>query len=307
MKLRQCCLFLVAVLGGQLSFARSFDMEQERCQDYVIEQLVKAIKTNDRIALIRSWVPLEWVESKEEGTAEMSYGDTSLLGLLLGVASPVESLKGSISAHVRGYALFYPPDYNPNRRNLGLPPIHYRPSMYHDNHNNGICHLAFVRPQREPLKDRVEDVLPKLSRDVVRDKQFVSDARTLPSAAFLAKYKLGQVFATSVYDIAQGCLFLVDHPTCKTVDDEMKKQGWNILLSHQEVSEIVYLAYVHEDKKNGAAKYAEAVKQSQILQPMPTAEFQSLIGKRLHEALTDPKELEAAVAAMEANRKKYGK
>jgi|GEM_PF-3517017 len=69
---------------------------------------------------------------------------------------------------------------------------------------------------------------------------------------------------------------------------DIQKLAGLIHLSHQEVSEIVYLAYLYEDKGGGAAKYAEAVRQSRILQPMPKAEFKTLIGQRLHAALSDP-------------------
>ena len=300
MKVQGCGLFLMTVLSVQIAFALSFDTAQERCQDYVTSQIVKAIKMDDRIVLMRSQQYSEWIDLSDVKTTEMSFADASLLGLSLGIVRPVEFLKGSISARIRGCALFYPPDYNPNRRRTA-PPIHYHPAIHHDPE---ICRLAFVRPQREPLKDRVRDPRPNTSNDLDRDTQFVSDARTLPSAEFLAKYNLAQVFATSVYNITQGCLFFVDHPEFQPVDEKAKKNSSNMFLSPQEVSEIVYLAYLHEDVQGGAAKYAEAVRQSRILQPMPKAEFKTLIGQRLHAALSDPEYGMAEKRAKEEKERK---
>jgi len=285
----------MTVFVVQTSLALSFDTEQEHCRDYVVAQLVTAIRANEKIVLIqnRRLLP-DWEKPPKERTGEFSSRDASLLGLLLGVASPVEFLKGSISARVQGCALFYAPSagkvvqvdgkFSMTSRENGKP-IFYLPNMRSD----GKCYLVFVSPQREPLKDQVWNVSSRVSYDTVdRDNRFVEDAHTLPPTEFMAKYNLTQVFSNSVYSITPGCMFLVDYPGFKPVDEKIVDNRDYIFLSQQEVSEIVYLAYLEEDKKGGAATYAEAVRQSRILQPIPKAEFKTLIGQRLHAALSDP-------------------
>ena len=292
--MRTLYLSLGVILSVAASFAASFDTEAQNIQDYVISQLVTAIRANDKIVLIRNQRPLDWEKSLKVKILEMSARDASLLGLLLGSASPVEFLKGSISARVQGCALFYTPSYGKVVQIDGKfvmtgrgsdKPIPYHPDMTPD----GKCRLVFVRPQCEPLKDRVWNISSMVSYDTVdQDNQFVEDGHTLPAAEFMAKYNLSQVFSSSVYSITPGCMFIVDHPEFQSVDEKAKKNSSNMFLSPQEVSEIVYLAYLHEDAQGGAAKYAESVKRSKILQPMPKAEFKTLIGQKLHAALSDP-------------------
>ena len=285
---------MTALFAG-ISSSVPFDTAGKLIQDYVVVQLVTAIKAQDKIVLVRSKIPSGWESPKAASVEEISFSDANLLGLALGSIAPVEFLKASISARINGCALFYPPIRggkavmrNGERvidfTNTGLP-IPYHPAMHLD---KKMCRLAFVRPQREPLKDRIRDANPHISFDFEKEEKFVSDARALPSSEFLAKYNLTQAFVTSVYSVTQGCMFLVDHPDVATADEKTKETIYNIYLSHQEVSEIVYLAYVHEDGEGGTAKYAEAARQSQVLQPMPEAAFKTLIGQKLHAALSDP-------------------
>jgi len=296
--MKRYCLFLVTVLIVQKLLALSFDTEGKRCQDYVVSQLVNAIRAKDRIVLINSQKPATWKDPDEVEPAGISYRDAYLLDL--DSISPVESLKGNFSARVQGCALLYSSDGREIAKidgEYGMViiideanppvPIPYRPSLSIYS-NEELCRLVFVRPQREPLTKRVWNARSATSSNPARDSQFEDDAHTLPVSEFMAKYNLGQVFSNSVYQIAEGCMFILDHPKFKLVDEKTKTASGNIYLAAQEVSEIVYLAYLEEDKRGGAAKYAEAVRQSQILQPMPKAEFKTLIGQKLHAALSDP-------------------
>ena len=276
---------LVFVLIAKETFALSFDSEDKHIQGYIISQLVEAIKVKDQIVIVQNKIPSSWLATPQDEQPEISFLDVALLGLAFGSIGPVEFLKGSISARVNDCALLYPLLHTARADTRKGVHIYYRPDMTCDT----MCRLVFVHPQLEPLKGWLFEEPSALSNPEYCE-QFLMDVRTLPSAEFLAKYKLGRVFSNSVYQVTEGCMFIVDHPLVKVPDEGTKRHHRvrDIRLSHQEVSEIVYLAYLEEDKKGGAATYAEAVRQSLILQPMPKAEFKTLIGQRLHAALSDP-------------------
>jgi len=301
MKVQQCCLFLMTVLSVQTSFALSFDTEDRHVQDYIVSQLVKAIKVKDQIVIVQSKIPSNWRIDSQEELPEISFLDAGLLGLCFNSVSPVEFLKGSISARIGGCALLYPLFHTARTDTRKGVYVYYRPDMTCDT----MCRLVFVHPQLEPLDGWLFEN-PSALPNPEYCEQFLMDVRTLLSAEFLTKYKLGRVFSNSVYQVTEGCMFIVDHPLVKIPDEGTKRQHQvrDIRLSHQEVSEIVYLAYLEEDKGGGAATYAEMVRQSRILQPMPKAEFKTLIGQRLHAVLSDPEYGTAEKRAQEEKDRK---
>lgn len=286
MKMRIHCWFLIFVLIAKEALALSFDTEERPIQNYVVSQLVEAVKAKDRIVIVQSKIPSSWMAAPQDEPPEISIFDAHLLGFGFNSVSPVEFLKGNIVTRVNGCAFIYPLFHFTSTSIRKDPHVWYRPDMTSDT----LCRLVFVHPQQEPLKDWLFDEPSTLSDPYC--EQFVADAKTLSSAEFLAKYKLGQVFSNSVYEATPGCMFIVDHPQCAVTDEKLNAlRGMvrDIFLSPQEVSEIVYLAYLHEDAKGGALKYAEAVQQSKILQPIPAkAKFNTLIGQHLHAALSDP-------------------
>jgi len=253
MKVQQCCLFLMTVLSVQTSFALSFDTEDRRVQDYIVSQLVNAIKVNDQIVIVQSKIPSCWLTAPQEELPEFSSLDAGLLGLCFNSVSPVEFLKGSISARIGGCAFLYPLLHTAHAGTRKGVYGAYRPDMTCDT----MCRLVFVHPQLEPLDGWLFESPSTLSNPEYCE-QFLMDVRTLPSAEFLAKYKLGRVFSNSVYQATEGCMFIVDHPQIKVTDEKLKALRGiirDIILSHQEVSEIVYLAYLHEDAQGGAAEF----------------------------------------------------
>ena len=272
---RLFCLILGGVvLTGGTVVAWQFDRGDKIIQDHVVSQLVKAVKGKDLIAIVQDRYPHGWATNK---TVDISYSQASVLGLT--AAIPVESLKGdNISVCVQGCSLFYTPGSQM--------------------HPSGPW-LVFAHSQREPLTQWINNFMR--SDD---NEQIAKDARALPPDEFWTKYKLWQVFSNGVYETTYGCLFLVEHPMFEKPDEKEKEGRSNLFFSSREVSEIVYLAYLYEDKGGGAAKYAEAVRQSRILQPMPKAEFKTLIGQKLHAALSDPEYGMAEKRAKEEKERK---
>jgi hypothetical protein len=138
MNARLLYVFLVAIVAVKSSFAMSFDTEAKHIQNYVVSQLIKAVKANDRIVIVYGKWPSGWFDNPEDKTTGISFWDANLLGLSLDSASPVEFLKGSITARVNDCALFY-------REFSSQEDTSYRsyiPTLGRDR----MCRLVFVQP-----------------------------------------------------------------------------------------------------------------------------------------------------------------
>ena len=161
-----------------------------------------------------------------------------------------------------------------------------------------IIMLVFVRKQKEPLRNRIQDLF---TREYL---PFVEDGQTMPLHSFVEKYKLASVFSNRVYRLEDRCAFSVDYTVPPLVLPPEEKRMYTIdcgnlarqdpakiresahlvHFSHQEVSEIVHLAYLLEGK-DGQRVYDKAVEGSAILLPMKQGAYTTFIGKRLYEAL----------------------
>lgn len=158
--------------------------------------------------------------------------------------------------------------------------------------------LAFVTPQREPLMHRVEKT-PSFISGTNKVLQAVGgkDLATVAPRELMEKLRIEEAFASRVFRLNEGCVFLVDHPlgelerlypredglmTCDPYGWEARTdRRYLIQLTREEVSELVYLAYAVNGE---AAEYRAAQgKWGEFLDPVSA--IRTTIGSRLQSML----------------------
>ena len=213
-------------------------------------------------------------------------------------------------AEINPYSLIYL--YRPERYVPGLLPVvqtvripqwrderispPYFPSLGAD---DDLVRLMFVTQQTSPLRGRLRPYKDKLFGPIYED------ANKLNEDEFISKHGLEDVFAHKVYSILPGCAFMAEYDTPelpttdlmrlnqhlldsqKTVTTYMQRNSRLIKLSKQELSEVVYLAYIF-DKESPAGGYYEACSAySSILNPLDSNDrIVTQIGTRLLAALS---------------------
>ena len=297
------------------AWSSPFDGNPPECQDYVISRLVEAVKRKVTILVAHDRWDESYRWSERENGNEIPARYTRALDLR--VVRHTETLKSS-GGYTNAQPLYIyhlqyeaPPAFT---RIPKAPPPPYKPEFVDDD----CVKLFFLRQHTIPMPTRFWHGSNDSHAETV-----IQDLKTLDGKQFLQKHGLSAVFSRRVFEILEAGLFRVDYPVKHALPEtdsmrlnshlfemgkvripDIQKLAGLIHLSYQEVSEIVYLAYLEEDKGGGAAKYAEAVRQSRILQPMPKAEFKTLIGQKLHAALSDPEYGTAEKRAQEEKERK---
>jgi hypothetical protein len=281
----------------------SFDTSSEDVKNYVVKTLAAAVKTSD-IAVTHS-------RSDELFRDDGDMEDFVRLVLHVDAMRFSTILKGRQSIPPYSVGYIYPPDrYVPGK--VPMPPLTRVPLDKNDarllppyfpslSRVDNLTRLMFLTRKTTPLKDRL------LQRDNGARRQMIyNDAKEMTEAEFVAKYELESVFSNQVYSVVEGCVFHVDCPvpslpTTKLMEMNagmlsgdgarnayLQKNSGLISLSPLEVSEIVYIAYMHDGGDDAGGRCAEACKRNpEILIPIETQEFTTSIGKQLFSAVSE--------------------
>lgn len=316
------CL-LIGLLISLMFPTTIFSVEFERfetasgdAQEYIIETLALAIPTAD-IAIIHSRYDEIF---RDDGDMD----DIFKLVFNLWASRFASVLKGreNVPPYSIGY-VYLPERYVPGL--LPLPPITRVPMEKEDKRlrplyfpsldmSDDLIRLVFLAKQTVPEKRRL------LQRNNGERRQMIyDDAKSMTEIDFMDKYGLADIFSNKVYNIIEGCAFHVDYPApLLPVTDMMKinsgmlesskaklsyfqKNSRLIHLAPDEVSEIVYIAYLL-DGEAGADRYAEVCKQNpNILSPMTNVKFKTLIGQKLFAKVRNSGKTRSDVLKLVAN------
>ena len=159
--------------------------------------------------------------------------------------------------------------------------------------------LAFMSPQTEPLMRYVETTPCFISgTNKVLATMGGRDLTKVSPQELVVGLGMEKAFPGSVFRLNEGCLFLVDHPSDDPDRWELSERrlfgdyifyyarqncGHLIRLTHEEVSEVVYLVYAANGETAG---YATAQRRcADILKPV--TEIRTTLGRRLQAMLRD--------------------
>jgi len=173
--------------------------------------------------------------------------------------------------------------------------------MYHPpydpflSYKDEFVQLMLLTPEHSLDKKRIKLGKCRYGKEMVEDAIGKDFMRNSPEE-LMAKLKVERVFSNRVFRMNEGCAFQVDYPApdmdwrksgskAKHLDELKRAQAANSILMHlsaDEVSEIVYLAYMADggDMKgyeDACARCPELLK--------PVTEFKTGIGSRLHQAM----------------------
>ena len=283
--------------GASAEFLSFASVSEER-QAYVVESLASTLTTADVVVLHS--------RSDEVFRDDGEMDETvSLVLNVWPIRFPVV-LKGRESILPYSVGYIYKPDWyvpglreirterKPSARKGGrgfLPP--YFPTL---DTTDDLMRLVFLARQTVPIKARL------LQRDSGARRQMIyDDANAMEETAFTEKYNLTAVFSNQVYSVVEGCIFHVDLPVPKLPRTALMEANAAMLaadqarlsyfqrnsnlihLSPEEVSEIVYIAYLLD---GGAERYAEASRRApELLLPIEKPEFRTAIGRQVFAAV----------------------
>lgn len=301
--MKKVCLFVIvsavimfSTVASEVTFM-SFESASEDAKGYIIDALAPAISTAD-IAIIHS----------RSDELFRNDGDMDeLISLVLNVWASRFAVvlrgKQSIPPYSVGY-LYKPERYVPSllpvppltreplkKDTLARPP--YFPSLAPD---DNLIRLVFLDRQPTPLKNRL---FIRQSGTGDRLNLIYDDAKTMAENDFVKKYELGDIFSNKVYNVIAGCIFQVDYPvpdlpptalmklnaamlaSKNSLIPSFQKNSRLIHLTSDEISEIVYIACMFGDPKNGDTYTKLQERNPSILQTMAKPVFKTEIAKRL--------------------------
>ena len=308
------CLYIPRVSNA---FPSSFSTSDEECRNEIVRLMAEYIGSSEIVLLHNRWDdfyrsdPPNW------------HGIRSILSLYK--QWRIATLKGQSASDSDSLVLLWAPDTRKNNivsitngeDGMVLEQIQHdgtvfqqrmpqnADSRYNPNFKGGENYVRMMFLQHFPVIDKSQLLLWDHRRAGKKElTKMAEDAMTLESDEFLNKYGLFEVFSNQVFRICANGIFQVDFevadiptatpppplgPSISQIEDSIRKareQSTDILhLSHEEVSEIVYLAYLLEGK-NGTILYEEARRQNLAIL-LPVDHLQTEIGKRLYDALKE--------------------
>lgn len=175
-------------------------------------------------------------------------------------------------------------------------------NIYEKNHiqlRDGYIRFMILKPQRSVLLDRIvpiTDVDPEFAGGITGLLKEKIEAYS--SEKLMEKLGLQSIFGERVFLMNEGCVFQIDcecrqsnfhksETKAKLRIEKCRRENRSLMhISLAEASEIVYLAYLVDEKSGGKAGYSAACKRCpKILKEV--YEFKSSFGKMLHVAMID--------------------
>ena len=157
--------------------------------------------------------------------------------------------------------------------------MHYPPYDPYQAYKDVCVQLMLLTPEHELDKNRI-----RLMKEWTMQTIIGKDYKDQASEELMAKLGVEKVFSNRVFRLNEGCAFHVDDPEADNATDALPDGSSALMhLSAEEVSELVYLAYLVD---GDAAGYSAAVARCpKILKPVTG--IKTTFGKRLQQALLD--------------------
>ncbi len=303
-------LFVATLLGGLCVEAAPFRFDEASAdvQDYVVIEVTNAIR-HATIALVKGLT-----NNKRQENSLIPHLARSEIGLM--EMSCVEVLKGDVSVGGDKECFFYE---TPRCANV-LPRLcfptggvaggiekqcyfeddkmepgklvwlsgrkrwmYYPPYDPYQTYKDVHVRLMLLTPEYRLDKRRIE-----LNGYSVKERTIQTiigkDYKDQTSEELMAKLGVEKVFSNRVFRLNEGCAFHVDDPVAKE-GTEALPEGSSVLmhLSADEVSELVYLAYLVDE--NAAGYVAATARCPRILKPV--SKIKTAFGMRLRHALSE--------------------
>lgn len=304
--------FVAALLGGSCAVAAPFRFDEASAdvQDYVVIEVTNAIRYAT-VALVKG--PANSNERQENSL--ISHLARSEIGLM---EMPCEEvLKGDVSVGGNKECFFYETPRCANvLPRLSFPTggvgggiemqcyfeddkiepgklvwltgrkkwMYYPPYDPYQASHDACVQLMLLTPEHKLDKRRIK-LNGYSTKEWTIQSVIGKDYKSQTSEELMAKLGVEKVFSNRVFRLNEGCAFHVDDPTSGGVAEDVSEAPSALMhLSADEVSELVYLAYLVDG--NDAKGYAAAVVRCpKILKPV--VEIKTPFGKRLQQALTE--------------------
>ncbi len=311
-----CALWMVSPVLGKDDRFTTFDNVNTETQSYIIQSLAEAIRTCDIAVVIPRCVRIgDNVEGMNSRVCSVLDVEPVPFYRMLKGKEPVQPdqlilLYFSRWNQFSGIRSVYGDDWLSTGNKLpnvqpkypsGKVPL-YRPRFNDDD----LPRLVFMERQLVYLKDSLIDYAGGATLE-----RILEEARTMPEMDFMTKYNLYDVFSNRVYRVAESCMFHVDLPESEILKEKQESttctgvavssgrapsNSWHaqrashlMHLTPEEVSDIVFLAYLYSERDQGADRYkAVQARVQELLLPRSGPPFATSIGKMLNEALEHP-------------------